>query len=34
MKRPGVKNLIAELNKQDPPTGKMVGMEKRKRDSN
>ena len=34
VKRPGVKKLIAEaakLNKKDPPSGMMVGMEKRKR---
>jgi hypothetical protein len=34
VKRPGVKKLIVEaakLNKKDPPSGKMVGMEKRKR---
>jgi hypothetical protein len=34
VKRPGVKKLIAEaakLNKKDPPSGLMVGMEKRKR---
>ena len=33
VKRPGVKKLIAEavkLNRQDPPSGMMVGMEKRK----
>jgi hypothetical protein len=33
VKRPGVKNLIAEateLNRKDPPSGMMVGMEKRK----
>jgi len=33
-KRPGVKRLIAEaakLNKKDPPSGKMVGMDKRRR---
>ena len=37
VKRPGVKKLIAEaakLNKQDPPSGRMVGMEKRKRKTN
>lgn len=36
VKRPGVKKLIVEaakLNKKDPPSGKMVGMEKRKRKS-
>lgn len=35
VKRPGVKRLIeeaAKLNKQDPPSGKMVGMEKRRKD--
>jgi hypothetical protein len=34
VKKPGVKKLIAEaakLNKTDPPSGIMVGMEKRKR---
>ena len=34
VKRPGVKKLIAEaakLNKKNPPSGMMVGMEKRKR---
>jgi len=34
VKRPGVKKLITEaakLNKKDPPSGMMVGMEKRKR---
>ena len=34
VKKPGVKKLIAEaakLNKKDPPSGLMVGMEKRKR---
>jgi len=33
VKRPGVKKLIAEatkLNKMDPPSGKMVGMDKRR----
>jgi hypothetical protein len=33
LKRPGVKKLIAEaakLNRKDPPSGTMVGMEKRK----
>jgi hypothetical protein len=33
VKRPGVKKLIAEaakLNKKDPPSGKMVGMDKRR----
>jgi hypothetical protein len=37
VKRPGVKKLIAEaakLNKKDPPSGIMVGMEKRKRKHN
>jgi hypothetical protein len=37
VKRPGVKKLIAEaakLNKQDPASGMMVGMEKRKRKTN
>src|SRR6478672_7139065 len=37
VKRPGVKKLIAEaakLNKKDPPSGIMVGMEKRKRKMN
>lgn len=37
VKRPGVKKLIAEaakLNKKDPPSGRMVGMEKRKRKTN
>ena len=37
VKRPGVKELITEaakLNKKDPPSGKMVGMEKRKRKNN
>src|ERR1700745_1697756 len=37
VKRPGVKKLIAEaakLNKKDPPSGVMVGMEKRKRKTN
>jgi len=37
VKRPGVKKLIAEavrLNKKDPPSGMMVGMEKRKRKPN
>ena len=37
VKRPGVKKLIAEaakLNKKDPPSGIMVGMEKRKRKTN
>jgi hypothetical protein len=34
VKKPGVKRLIVEaarLNKKDPPSGMMVGMEKRKR---
>ncbi len=34
VKRPGVKRLIAEaakLNKKDPPSGKMVGMNKRRK---
>ncbi len=34
VKRPGVKKLIVEaakLNKKDPPSGMLVGMEKRKR---
>jgi hypothetical protein len=33
VKRPGVRKLIAEaakLNKKDPPSGKMVGMDKRR----
>ena len=33
VKRPGVKKLIdeaVELNKKDPPSGKMVGMDKRR----
>jgi hypothetical protein len=33
VKRPGVKRLIAQaakLNKKDPPSGKMVGMDKRR----
>ncbi|MGH9746077.1 MAG: DUF1801 domain-containing protein [Candidatus Acidiferrales bacterium] len=33
VKRPGVKKLITEaakLNRKDPPSGMMVGMEKRK----
>jgi hypothetical protein len=37
VKRPRVKKLIAEaakLNKRDPPSGMMVGMEKRKRKPN
>jgi hypothetical protein len=37
VKRPGVKKLIreaAKLNKKDPPSGMMVGMEKRKRKKN
>jgi len=34
VKRPGVKKLIAEaakMNKKDPPSGKMVGMDKRRK---
>jgi len=34
VKRPGVKRLIVEaakLNRQDPPSGKMVGMDKRRK---
>ena len=34
VKRPGVKRLIAaaaKLNKKDPPSGKMVGMDKRRK---
>ena len=37
VKRPGVKKLLveaAQLNKKDPPSGKMVGMQKRKRKAN
>jgi hypothetical protein len=37
VKNPGVKKLIAEaakLNKRDPASGMMVGMEKRKRETN
>jgi len=37
VKKPGVKKLVVEaakLNKKDPPSGMMVGMEKRKRKSN
>jgi len=37
VKRPGVKRLLAEaakLNKKDPASGMMVGMEKRKRRTN
>ena len=37
VKKPGVKQLIvkaASLNRKDPPSGMMVGMEKRKRKSN
>jgi hypothetical protein len=37
VKRPGVKKLIAQaakLNKKDPPSGMMVGMEKRKHKTN
>ena len=36
VKRPGVKRLIAEaakLNKKDPPSGKMVGMDKRRKNA-
>jgi len=36
VKRPGVKKLIleaAKLNKKDPPSGKMVGMDKRRKAS-
>jgi hypothetical protein len=36
VKRPGVKKLIAEaakLNKKDPPSGKMVGMDKRRKEA-
>jgi hypothetical protein len=36
VKRPGVKNLIAEaakLNRKDPPSGKMVGMDKRRKEA-
>ena len=36
VKRPGVKKMLVEaakLNKKDPPSGAMVGMEKRKRKS-
>ncbi len=36
VKRPGVKKLLAEaakLNKKDPPSGKMVGMDKRRQTS-
>ena len=35
VKRPGVKRLIAEavkLNREDPPSGKMVGMDKRRKE--
>ena len=34
VKRPGVKKLIAEaakMNKKNPPSGKMVGMDKRRK---
>jgi len=34
VKRPGVKKLLAEavkLNKKDPPSGKMIGMDKRRK---
>ena len=37
VKRPGVKRLIVEafeLNKKDPPSGKMVGMDKRRKNDN
>jgi hypothetical protein len=37
VKKPGVKRLVVEaakLNKKDPPSGMMVGMEKRKRKPN
>ena len=37
VKRPGVKRLIEEavkLNKKDPPSGKMVGMDKRRKNEN
>ena len=37
VKRPGVKRLIeeaVELNKKDPPSGKMVGMDKRRKNEN
>ena len=37
VKRPGVKTLIEEavkLNKTDPPSGKMVGMDKRRKTEN
>ena len=37
VKRPGVKRLIEEavkLNKKDPPSGKMVGMDKRRSNQN
>jgi len=37
VKRPGVKKLIAEaakLNKKNPPSGKMVGMDKRRTKEN
>ena len=36
VKKPGVKKLVVEaakLNKKDPPSGMMVGMEKRKRNA-
>jgi hypothetical protein len=36
VKKPGVKKLVVEaatLNRKDPPSGMMVGMEKRKRQS-
>lgn len=37
VRKPGVKKLVlqaASLNKKDPPSGMMVGMEKRKRKNN
>ena len=37
VRRPGVKRLIEEavkLNKKDPPSGKMVGMDKRRKNEN
>ena len=37
VKKPGVKKLVVEaatLNRKDPPSGMMVGMEKRKRKTN
>jgi hypothetical protein len=36
VKRPGVKKLIAEaakLNRKDPPSGRMVGMDKRRKEA-